>query len=174
MGSAPALDEHSSAAGARRRRRPEATPAQRALALLVRREHSRLELERKLLVRGISAEDATLAVERMQGEGWQDDLRFAVSLARMRANTGNGPVRIEAELSTHRLDDAVIADAFRQLQEDGEDDWLARAGDLLARRFDAVALQADMALRRKASDFLLRRGFAGDTVRQAIRHYCGR
>ncbi len=158
----------------RRRRRPEATPAQRALALLVRREHSRLELERKLLVRGISADDAVLAVDRMQREGWQDDARFAVSLARMRANTGNGPIRISAELSTHRLDEAVIAAAFQQLNEDGEDDWLARAVTILERRFEAAAMQDAIALRRKASDFLLRRGFSGDTVGQAIRAFCDR
>ena len=79
-------------------RRPEPTPAQRALALLVRREHSRPELARKLRARGIPADEARGAVERMTEAGWQDDLRFACSLVRSRVAGGQGPVRIRAEL----------------------------------------------------------------------------
>ena len=40
----------------RNRRQREQTPLQRALGLLVRREHSRKELGRKLKARGIEAE----------------------------------------------------------------------------------------------------------------------
>ena len=74
-----------------KRRRPELTPAQRALGLLVRREHSRKELTRKLTARGVEADDAQAAVERMTAEGWQDDARFAELLVRSRANNGYGP-----------------------------------------------------------------------------------
>ena len=55
----------------------EQTPVQRALGLLVRREHSKKELNRKLQARGIEPEAAQAAVERLAGEGWQDDVRFA-------------------------------------------------------------------------------------------------
>src|SRR3546814_4748731 len=79
--------------GRRKRRRPEPSPAQRALGLLVRREHSRKELANKLAARGVAREDAEAAVERMAAEGWQDDARFATSLARMRAGAGYGPIR---------------------------------------------------------------------------------
>src|SRR5690606_25599647 len=70
-------------AGRRKRRRPEPTPAQRALGLLVRREHSRKELANKLVSRGVARGEAEAVVERMASEGWQDDARFAASLARM-------------------------------------------------------------------------------------------
>src|SRR3546814_10663968 len=70
--------------GRRKRRRLEPSPAQRALGLLVRREHSRKELANKLAARGVAREDAEAAGERMAAEGWQDDARFATSLARMR------------------------------------------------------------------------------------------
>ena len=92
-----------------KRRRPEPSPAQRALGLLVRREHSRKELERKLAARGVDRADAVAAVERMAAAGWQDDGRFAASLARSRAVAGHGPLRIRAELSTHGLDAEAIA-----------------------------------------------------------------
>src|SRR3546814_9963866 len=65
--------------GRRKRRRLEPSPAQRALGLLVRREHSRKELANKLAARGVAREDAEAAVERMAAEGWQDDARFATS-----------------------------------------------------------------------------------------------
>lgn len=154
--------------GRRRRRRPEPTPAQRALGLLVRREHSRKELETKLAARGVARDEAVAAVERMAAEGWQDDARFAQSLARTRAGAGYGPLRIRAELGTHGLDEASIASAFEALAEAGEDDWRGRARDLVARRF-GEDLAGDLARRRKAADFLLRRGFDGDTIRAATR-----
>lgn len=149
------------------RPRREPTPAQRALALLVRREHSRPELTRKLLARGVEAGEASAAVAKMSEAGWQDDLRFARSLARSRVAGGQGPVRIRAELASHGLGESVISAAFAALAEAGEDDWLARARDLARRRF-GPELEL-LPVRRKASDFLLRRGFDGDTVRQAVR-----
>jgi regulatory protein len=149
------------------RARRESTPAQRALALLVRREHSRPELTRKLLARGIEPAEASAAVAKMTAAGWQDDIRFACSLARSRAAGGNGPLRIRAELASHGLDESVVAAAFAALAEAGEDDWQARARELVRRRFGP-----DLGLlpvQRKAADFLLRRGFDGDCVRRAVR-----
>ena len=149
------------------RPRRETTPAQRALALLVRREHSRPELTRKLLARGIPLEEADAAVAKMREGGWQDDVRFACSLARSRAVGGQGPLRIRAELASHGLDNAVITAAFDALAEAGEDDWQGRARELARRRF-GPELEL-LPVRRKAADFLLRRGFDGDCVRLAIR-----
>jgi regulatory protein len=138
------------------------------LGLLVRREHSRKELARKLAARGVADEDAAAAIERMAAAGWQDDARFAASLARFRAGAGYGPLRIRAELGTHGLEDEVIARAFAALAEAGEDDWASRAWELACRRF-GTDFTSDMARRRKAADFLLRRGFDGDTIRGATR-----
>ena len=104
-------------------RRPEPTPAQRALALLVRREHSRPELLRKLQARGIAPAEAAAAVERMVAEGWQDDRRFADSLVRHRVGAGYGPRYIRAELRLHEIP-ADIAAAVLQARED---QWTAIA-----------------------------------------------
>jgi regulatory protein len=147
-----------------KRRRPELTPAQRALGLLVRREHSRKELTRKLTARGVEADAAQAAVERMIAEGWQDDNRFAELLVRSRANNGYGPLRIRAELGMHGLDRDTIAVAMDAY--DG--DWADNARDQVRRRFPGGA--DDPATRRKAADFLIRRGFSGDQVRAATRY----
>lgn len=146
-----------------KRRRPELSPQQRALGLLVRREHSRKELARKLTSRGVQAEDAQAAVDRMTAEGWQDDARFAEQLVRSRANNGYGPLRIRAELGTHGLDREAVAAAM----DSYDGDWAENARDLVRRRFPGGA--DDPALRRKAADFLIRRGFSGDQVRSAAR-----
>ena len=149
-------------------RRREATPAQRALGLLVRREHSKLELTRKLLARGIPEEEAAAAVGKMAQAGWQDDIRFACSLARTRASAGYGPLRIRAEIQSHGLGAEAVEAAFVALAEAGEDDWHARAAELVRRRFGA-SRAAPLATQRKAADFLLRRGFDSDCVRAAIK-----
>src|SRR3546814_7452928 len=132
---------------------------------MVMRGHSRKELAKKLAARGVAREDAEAAVERMAAEGWQDDARFATSLARMRAGSGYGPIRIRAELGTHGLDEVMIVQAFAALAEAGEDDWRRQARDLVRRRF-GDDFPRDLAPRRTAADFLLRRGFDGDTIRR--------
>lgn len=151
----------------RKRRRPEPSPAQRALGLLVRREHSQKELTRKLTARGVNREEAADAVKRMTAEGWQDDVRFAASLARTRAAGGHGPVRIRAELETHGLEGHIVAQALKMLAEAGEDDWLGSATALVHRRY-GTGCTDDIVLRRKAAGFLIRRGFDAATVRAAV------
>ena len=143
-------------------------PAQRALALLVRREHSRQELSRKLQARGFGEGEAAAAVERMAQAGWQDDRRFACAVARTRAAAGYGPLRIRAELASHGLDSAAIEAAFAALAESGDDDWVARARHQVRRRHGALD-RLDLAKQRRVVDFLLRRGFDGDSVRAALR-----
>jgi len=147
-----------------RRPRVEPTPAQRALGLLVRREHSRRELTRKLTARGVERDDAVAAIDKLEAAGWQDDTRFAESLVRSRASTGHGPVRIRAELGMHGLGREAAAAAMDAV----EVDWNDLARDLIRRRFgDAVADDRD--IQRKAADWLLRRGFTGAQVRAATR-----
>ena len=148
----------------RRRAVREQTPTQRALGLLTRREHSRKELTRKLTSRGLEAGEVVAAVDRLAELGWQDDTRFAENLVRSRAATGYGPIRIRAELGTHGLDREAIARAMDSF----EGDWSGNARDLVRRRFGA-ALE-DLAARRKAADFLLRRGFDSASVRAATRY----
>lgn len=149
----------------RKRRISEQTPVQRALGLLVRREHSRKELTRKLEARGIENEAAVAAVEKLSEAGWQDDTRFAENLVRIRANTGYGPFHIRAELGTHGLDSDQVAAAMDTF----EGDWGENARDLVRRRFGEAGPQ-ELPQRRKAADLLARRGFDGDTIRRATRY----
>lgn len=148
----------------RRKPRTPLTPVQRALGLLVRREHSRRELTRKLTARGVEEDEAASAVERLAGEGWQDDARFAEFLVRSRANAGYGPLYVRAELGTHGLGSELVAAAMEAF----EGDWTDIARDLVRRRFGPAG-PIDLAQRRKAADLLARRGFDGDAIRAATR-----
>ena len=163
-GASDPLERPGTTGQGRRRRRPEPTPVQRALGLLVRREHSRKELTRKLAARGVEADEAAAAVERLAGEGWQDDTRFAESLVRGRAASGYGPLYVRAELVTHGLSSDAIAAAL----EGFEGDWTDNARDLVRRRFGPAG-PLDLAQRRKAAALLARRGFDGDSIRAATR-----
>jgi len=145
-------------AGSRQR-----TPLQQALALLTRREHSRYELTRKLCARGCSADEIEQTLARLVEENWQSDTRFAETLVRHRAASGYGPRWIRAELGTHGLDDALIESALAGF----EGDWSEAAQDLLTRRSlvasdDGTPLPA--ALKRKAMELLMRRGFERETM----------
>lgn len=162
----PLFDESLSDAsrGSRRRGAREQTATQRALGLLTRREHSRKELTRKLTSRGLDREEAVAAVDQLADAGWQNDARFAESMIRSRAGNGYGPVHIRAELAMHGLDSQIVAEALQNY----EGDWLDNARELARRRY-GEGYFLDPALRRKAADLLIRRGFDSETVRNASR-----
>jgi len=136
---------------------------QQALALLTRREHSKLELTRKLRVRGHTSDEIEQTLVRLVEEGWQSDARFAQALLRHRAASGYGPRWIRAELATHGLDDALIESALAGF----EGDWSEAAQELLTRR-SLVACDDETPLprarKRKAMELLIRRGFERETM----------
>lgn len=139
------------------------TAYRQALGLLVRREHSRAELGRKLRDRGVDDDAAAAALATLARQDFQNDERFARAWARTRASAGYGPVRIRAELAQHALSREDIEVALAAC----EVDWADLARDHARRRFrDAVV--ADPAQRRKAIDWLLRRGFDLRCARQAL------
>jgi regulatory protein len=147
-----------------RRPKPEPSAYQRALGLLVRREHSRRELGSKLRARGAEPEEAAAALDTLARQDFQNDARFAEALARTRAASGQGPIRIRAELGMHGLDRETVEAALAACERD----WLAVAGALVARRFQGKVI-GDPAVRRRAVDFLLRRGFDQRTALAAVR-----
>jgi regulatory protein len=143
---------------------PGPTAYQQALGLLVRREHSRKELGRKLVAKGVERDDLDVALDKLSRQDFQNDARFASALARSRSSSGYGPARIRAELSTHGLSREDIATAI----ESCERDWDASARDIVARRYANKDL-GDPVLRRKAVDFLLRRGFEQKAAFAAVK-----
>lgn len=134
----------------------------RALKYLAAREHSRLELQRKLAPHAESAEQVDAALNDLEARGFLSAERFAESMVHRKA-ARFGAARIQAELTQHRLP-ADIAQAVVRTLRDTE---LARAHALWAKRYGEVAeTPQDSA---KQMRFLTARGFSSDVVRRVTR-----
>jgi regulatory protein len=133
----------------------------RALRYLSQREHSRLELTRKLGPHASSEQELEQVLEALIGEGWLSDSRFTSSLVHRRV-ARYGMHRIEAELETHGLGLEAHQDLRAELlateQERAWAAWERRFGDK-----SPVALDA-MRQRR----FLMQRGFSSETIRAVL------
>lgn len=156
------------ATGAHGGRRPALSLKARALQWLAQREHSRVELRRKLLRRArLDAQegddDPTPAVEQLldwlQAERHLSPERFVESRLHVRA-ARYGNLRIRQELAQHGL---ALDDAQSQALKGSE---LERARAVWARRFSAPP--ADLAERSRQMRFLAGRGFAADVIRRVV------
>jgi len=148
----------------RREDKSEVSAYDKALTLLVRREHSARELKSKLVRKGLDADESVAALAQLQSKDFQSDARFGEMLVRTRIAQGYGPRWILAELRTHGIAEAqawALIDA-------GEPDWLALVRDLVRRRYGAKRA-ANLAERSKRANFLLRRGFDAATVQSVTR-----
>lgn len=134
----------------------------RALRFLSMREHSRLELGRKLARHAQEGEDVNALLDFLEKNNWLSQERFSESLIHRRAaRFGNS--RIVAELQSH----GVAGEALQELKQGLNDSETARACDIWERKFGTVA--TDPAERNKQVRFLMQRGFSQKAVRAAIK-----
>lgn len=125
----------------------------RALDYLSRREHSRVELLRKLAPFAQPEESVEALVDSLEREGWLSNARFVESVVHRRAQR-MGTTRIVGELRRHDVDDSLIEAVNSQLRETE----LARALAVWRKRFGA--LPHTPAERAKQARFLAMRGFS--------------
>ena len=137
----------------------------RALRFLSMREHSRLELRRKLSKHAQEDEDVDALLDFLEKNNWLSQQRFSESLIHRRsARYGNS--RIVAELQSH----GVNGEALQEFKGSLTDSEVTRACEVWQRKFGAVALDADG--RGKQMRFLMQRGFSHSAVRAAMRGTC--
>jgi len=134
----------------------------RALKYLANREHSRVELLRKLAPHAESQEEIEAALDDLEARGLLSAERFAESMLHRKASRF-GAARIQAELAQHRLPSDIAQAALRSLK----DTELARAHAVWARRYGEVASDAQEKARQMR--FLTARGFAADVVRRVVK-----
>ena len=133
----------------------------RALRLLSMREHSRLELARKLQAHVQEGEDLGALLDTLEAAKFLSQERFSDSLVHRRAaRFGNN--RILAELHSHGIVGDILQGAKVQLAEDET----ARACEVWRRKFGKIG--ADAAERSKQMRFLLQRGFSSKAIRVAM------
>ena len=132
----------------------------KAIELLARREHSRLELRQKLLQRGYPPELIDPALERLIEERLLDEGRYAELYACARADKGYGPLRIARELRERGVPEDQVAATLVTL----ENDWLAKLRELHRKRFKS-RVPADVAGRLQQTRVLRQHGFTLDQIK---------
>ena len=137
-----------------------ATLRTKALDLLARREHSRLELRQKLVQRGFATSDIEPVLDALAAEGLLDERRYAELYACSRADKGYGPLRIARELRERGIPDALTEAAIAAL----DDFWMPKLRELHRKRFKSQ-MPAHAADRMQQSRVLRQHGFTLDQIR---------
>ena len=145
--------------------RPEGSGAlrERALGLLARREHSRLELRRKLADDDLAPVTLEGVLDDLAAAGLQSDRRYAESFVRSRIARGQGPVRIRQELRRRGVEAALAEQAL----EEAEADWTDLLREAHRKRF-GDAPPDDRREQARRARFLAQRGFPEAAIRKLL------
>lgn len=136
----------------------------RAIALLARREHSRVELARKLqrhLAPEQGADDIERVLDDLQRQNLLSDERFAAALVRQRSQR-YGDLRLASDLRDRGVPAEAAGAALALVT--GSD--AQRAYAAWARRFDALPTSADE--RGRQGRYLQTRGFSMEAISQVL------
>lgn len=137
-----------------------------AMNYLGSKARSAHEVRQRLERKGFGAETCEHVLGRLEELGYLDDADYARRYAESRFRSkGYGPRRIQQELRRRGITGAIAEAAIAELL--GEVDPLAAAREQAAKRWDRLASETDGRKRRKKlGDFLVRRGFGFDVIRQ--------
>lgn len=137
----------------------------RAIAYLSRREHSRLELQRKLVASEseIDSTELNQLLDALESQGWLSNQRFAQSVVNRRA-AQKGSAAIMHELRQHGLADEHLQAIGEELQQTE----LQRAQQVWEKKFGAQPIDQREYARQQR--FLASRGFSADVVRRVVRY----
>ena len=142
--------------------KPKISLKARALRFLSMREHSRIELSRKLSPYVQEGEDLELILDWLESGKYLSDQRFSESLAHRRQGRF-GNQKIFSELQSHQLKDINIDELKAELQQsEGQ-----RAIEVLHRKFPQCA--QDALGKAKQMRFLAQRGFSSSAIHIAMR-----
>lgn len=145
-----------------RQEKPQASLRARALRLLARREHSRLELARKLAPHAEDPGELENLLDEFTRRGWVAEERVAEQIIHARRGRfGSG--RIRQEMLAKGVPEEVVAAVLPQLK----DTDLEAARTIWRRKFGKAPASA--AERARQMRFMQGRGFALDTILKIIR-----
>ena len=134
----------------------------RALKLLAQREHSRLELQRKLAAHVEEGDDLPAILDELEKRGFISEQRVVASFIHSKASRF-GTARLVQELRSKGLDDEAVREAGEQLRETE----LQRAADLWRKRFGVPP--ADLKEKAKQLRFMASRGFSSAVASRVLR-----
>jgi len=139
---------------------PEAIRAA-ALTLLARRDWLTGELSARLQAAGGDGDTTAAVVGELVGERLLNDARYAERYVASRAERGQGPLRIAADLASLGAPQELIEAALAS-----GPDWSALAGEVRRRKFGAEPPDS-WAEKARQARFLQYRGFSSDHIRAA-------
>ena len=149
--------------GVARKRRPRPNLKTRALGYLARREHSRLELEKKLAPHAESSAELAAVLDKLEQWGFLSAVRMVEQLVHVRKSKF-GSRRIVHELREKGIPENLIAAALPNMKETEHD----RAREVWRKRFKAMPADAKELGRQMR--FLMNRGFAADVIHHVLHH----
>jgi regulatory protein len=128
-----------------------------ALKMLMRREHSKLELRQKLNLKDFDDAVINDSISLLAEQKYQSDERFSEAFILMRFNQGKGPIKISMELKSRGISEFDLT-LFN---------WFELAKDVKYKKFgDSKFLDYKEKSRQKR--FLQSRGFGFDEINQAF------
>lgn len=127
-----------------------------ALKCLTRREHSVLELSRKLQDKTEHPELVPDIIQELIQKKYLDDARFAEVYSRARANKGYGPLRIKRELKEKGISEAGNI-AYGNIKE------------IYSRKFGGNP-PTDRREKAKQIRYLQYRGFSFEEIKKVLKH----
>ncbi|MCA9877964.1 MAG: RecX family transcriptional regulator [Thermomicrobiales bacterium] len=141
-----------------------------ALHFLAYRARSEHEVRDRLKHGGFSAEAVAAAIARLHDWRYLDDADFARRWVESRSRgRPRGQRLLQQELRRKGID----AETSQQAIAEAELDEVAAATELARKRLSAVAGEDPLAVKRKVSAYLARRGYGFDVVRKALEQATG-
>ena len=128
-----------------------------ALNMLIRREHSQLELSNKLQLKGFDDADIKHSINLLIEQKYQSDERFSEAFILMRYNQGKGPVKISFELKKRGIESFDLSNF----------DWFELAKEVREKKF-GKNLSLDYQTQAKQKRFLKSRGFGFDQINKTF------
>ncbi len=141
--------------------KPERSLKARAVDYLSRREHSRLELGRKLARYASEPDEVETVLADLERQGLLSNDRFANSLVHRRAGRV-GTARIVQELRQHGVSAERVTDLRESLRASEE----SRAQAVWQKRYGRAPIDASD--RARQMRFLAARGFSHDVIRKVV------
>lgn len=145
------------------KKQPVTSLKSKALRMLATREHSRVELKRKLEAKAEEGDDVEAVLDRMAETGLQSDERFAESYVRSRA-ARLGTSRLQYELVRRGVTEEVADSALSDVLEQDE---LTRARGVWLKKFGQPP--SDRQDWARQARFLQSRGFSAEIIRKLLR-----
>jgi regulatory protein len=134
------------------------------MRFLARREHTRVELARKLAARAQEGDDVEGLLDDLARKGWLSDARFAEQAARAKARRF-GPIKLAHYLRSRGLGEEAIAAGLQRAGADGvsslEAVWRTRFGTPPANEREKM----------RQVRFLQGRGFAVDEIFRFLKSF---